>query len=229
MRIWKAEALTNLGNVCRELGEFHESQIMLDEALKIKEEFYDSQHPEVAKILSELGNTYGHQGDLVRGKLFLERALKIREISYRTQHPEIAKNLNDLGGIYNELGQHERAKQLVEKALSIQNECGTEVETSKTLNNLGKIYHQTGDLVKAKESLEAALKIQMKYYDRENTMVARTLFYLAQVDFDLKDLNSACSLMEKSYRIFLDSYGSSHYITVRASTLLDQYVKSTNF
>ena len=92
---------------------------LLERALRILEQHYGKEHPQVATTLTNLGNAHGSLGDHRQQKDLLERALRIKEQHYGKEHPEVAITVYNLRVAHDSLGNLCRAKELVERAFKI--------------------------------------------------------------------------------------------------------------
>ena len=94
-----AKDVNNLGSVLQDLGDFQEARKCYERALKIDEQVYGPDHPDVARDVNNLGMVLQVLGDRLSAKKCLKRALKIYEKSLGSDHANtrmIKKNLRKL-------------------------------------------------------------------------------------------------------------------------------------
>jgi tetratricopeptide (TPR) repeat protein len=77
---------------------------MFEQALRIDEAAYGTDHPEVARDVNNLGGVLKALGDLVGAKECCERAMGIDEAAYGPDHPKVAIDVNNLGSVLQNQG-----------------------------------------------------------------------------------------------------------------------------
>jgi tetratricopeptide (TPR) repeat protein len=80
---------SNLGSVLLELGDPEGAKAQIERALRIDEQVYGPEHPNVATDANNLGLALKALGDLEGAKAHIERALRILEKSLPEGHPSI--------------------------------------------------------------------------------------------------------------------------------------------
>ena len=111
--------LNNLGSVLQDLGEFQEARKYYERALKIDEQVYGPDHPDVARDVNNLGSVLQDLGEFQEARKCYERALKIDEQVYGPDHPKVAIRVNNLGSVLQDLGEFQEARKCYERALKI--------------------------------------------------------------------------------------------------------------
>jgi len=154
----RAQALNNIGLICRDNGEPDKALEYLGESLAIARELDDQWA--VAIQLGNTGNIWHDRGDLDKALQYHEQALAIsREI--RDQWG-VATELGNIGSIYRDKGAPDKALQYHEQALAISREIGYRLGVVTGLASIGSIYRNQGRLDKALEYEEEALAIARK-------------------------------------------------------------------
>ena len=95
---WKA--LKNQVKALYEQGKYREGIPVAKEALKVTEETFGSDHPDVAISLNNLAVLYDYQGRYAQAEPLYKRSLAIRENSLGPNHPHVAQSLNNLAFLY---------------------------------------------------------------------------------------------------------------------------------
>ena len=128
------------------LGDHRTEKDFLERALKIIEQHFGPDHPQVAQTLNNLANAHGALGDHRTEKDFLERALKIIEQHFGPDHPQVAQTLNNLATAHGALGDHRTEKDFLERALKIieQHFGPDHPEVALTLNILANAHGDLG-------------------------------------------------------------------------------------
>ena len=139
--------LHNIGVYLYVRADFNEAKSAYERALKIFEDTYGPDHPEVARTVEGLGIVMRELGDFEGAKELYERALKIEEDAYGPDHPSVARTVGNLGIVMRELGDFEGAKELYERALKIrQNRLGEDhYLTVKARNNLAALERKMSE------------------------------------------------------------------------------------
>jgi len=189
-----------------------QAKLSLEQALRIDEDMYGSEHPTVARDLSNLSLVLRDLGDLVGAKGVIERALHIDEDTYGSEHQTVAIRLNNLGLVLSDLGDLFGAKAAYERALRIDEVIyGTEdAIVAIVVNNLGNILQDLRDLEGAKVAYERALRISEAVYGPEHLTVATMMNNLGSVLRDLGDLVKAQMVVERALRISEVMCGAEH-------------------
>lgn len=216
-----AHLLNQTGLYLQGRGEFMAARVAFERALRIGEQVYGPEHPEVAAIINNLGLVLRNLGDLEGARSMSERALRIGEQVYGSEHPTVAIVLNNLGTVLHDLGDFDGARATHDRALRIDEQVyGSEHPTvAIAINNLGTVLHDLGDLEGARAAYERAIRIQEKVYISEHPNVATVLNNLAEVLRDLGDLRGSQAAFERALGIWHIFLGDDHpnTRTVRSS------------
>jgi tetratricopeptide (TPR) repeat protein len=207
-----ARLYNNLGFNGRELALFQKARADHEQALRLDEEVYGPNHPEVAIDVNNLGGVLQDLGDIVGARASFERALKIDEEVYGPDHPEVAIGVNNLGGVLQELGDLPGARANYERALKIDEEVygPNHPNAAIRLNNLGGVLKALGDLAGARAKYEQALKIGEAAHGAHHPQVAIHLSNLGSVLQDFGDLAGARAKYERALKIRKKVFGDNH-------------------
>ena len=209
--------LNNVGVYLRRRGEFDEAKTALQRALKIGEQVYGPDHPQVAIYVNNLGSVLRDLSDLKEARKCYERALKIDEKIYGPDHPAVARDVNNLGLVLRDQGDLQEARKCFERALKIgERVYGSDHPNVATdVNNLGSVLQDLGDLKEARKCFERALKIDEQVYGPDHPNVAIDVNNLGSVLKDLGDLQEARKCFERALRIDEKIYGPDHPAVAR--------------
>ena len=208
-------------------GFYPQSQAFQQQALTIREQVFESDHPEVADSLNALAMLASNQGDYERAERFYWQALNIREKTLGPHHPTTAESLNNLSVLYRTLGKYEQAERLLKKALSI-HEQSLGSEDPITLNfviNLAKLYAEQRQYEQAEQLLNQALATGERVLEPEHPLIAHNLNLLARLSFEQGNYERAESLWKRSLAILEKTLGSEHPAAAeRLSDLAELYL-----
>ncbi len=148
----------DLGNLYRELNEFHRAVYWQQYALEGREE---SLKPYVLGVLyNNLGNSYAKLCEFDSALEYCFKSLKIR------QEAEILSGVAscwlNISEIYCRLGEIENSLEFAEKAVAFYRDEGMELQLSKALNTMGMLHKDAGNLDEAIPLLEESLEIKEK-------------------------------------------------------------------
>lgn len=186
---------SNLGRLCRTVGQRERAKHYLELALSICREV--GNRKEEGAVLSFLGSVYADLGQLEHAKERLMQALQIRrEIEDRNG---VGWTLANLGRLYDELGQAEEALTYCNQSLMILRDVRNRRGEERTLNILGHIYGNLGQNKEARDCYEQALDICREIKDRLGEGL--TLNGLSLVYVDLGQWDKALQYLDQSLEI----------------------------
>ncbi|MFG6107278.1 tetratricopeptide repeat protein [Leptothoe sp. EHU-05/26/07-4] len=158
----EGRALTGIGAIANNLGQYPQALDYLEQALVIIRETSD--RASEGGTLNNIGFTYDNLGQYPQALDYYEQALVIlREIDDRAGE---GGTLNNIGGVYRSLGQYPQALDYYEQALVILREIDDRAGEGGALRNIGSIYHNLGQYPQALTYYEQALVIQREIGDR---------------------------------------------------------------
>lgn len=232
----RAACLIDLSELYDEKSNYFESGLCIEEALKILEEEFSSEHAEIAKILAKLALSYEDQGRYREAEPIFKRAWKILE---NNDVVYLAEVFNNLGKLYLSTSRYSESEQLLGKALEIRKrELGDKnLGVADTLNNLALLYTNQGqNTKKVKLFLDQALLIQEELLGTDSPRRAISLQNLG----DLYRIQRHYADAEKLYKEALDIWektcGLEHRVAALCLNSLgllyvkqNQYLKAENF
>ena len=191
-------------------------------ALKLKEEVYGPDHPQVAITLGILGSVARRQGDLDEARRCHERALWLKEAAYGPDHPEVAITLGNLSSVARWQGDLDEARRFLERALPIEEAAygPDHPQVAINLGNLGIVAVEQGHLDEARRCHERALRLKEAAYGPDHPEVARTLTNLGIVAQHQGNLDEARRCQERALPIEEAAYGPDHPEVARTLTSL---------
>ena len=172
-----------LGQVLLVKGDLHGALRYSERALKIDEQVYGPDHPDVAIDANSIGQILKEKGDLDGALRYSERALKIDEKVYGPDHPMVAIFVNNIGQILQAKGDLDGALRYGERALKIDEQVygSGHPKVAVRTNNIGLILKGQGDLDGALRNSERALKILEKTLGKNNPTTKIVAANLAKI------------------------------------------------
>ncbi len=208
----QSSLLNQLGKLYYEQARYPLAKDYFERALKIDEEAFGSEHPNVARDINHLGLVFRELGKFPMAQNFFERALHIHEESFGPNTSNIAPILNNLARTLQDLGELVEARPLLERALKIDEEIfGSEdINVARDANNLANLLKDLGKLQDARRFFERALHIYEKNFGSEHPYVSTSTNNLALLLKDLGELDGAGRLFEHALKIDEKLFGSEH-------------------
>ncbi|MEM9463258.1 MAG: tetratricopeptide repeat protein [Myxococcota bacterium] len=207
-----AESLNTLGNVSSRHGKYEEAKRYYRKAVRLRQEAFGADHPDVATILDNLGVVLKSQGKYEEAKAYHQRALAIREKALGPDHPNVAYSLNNLGDALDSQGKykearvhHQRALRIRERVLGVNHPL-----VADSLNNLGIAYSNEGEYEEAKSRHKRALEIREESLSVDHPDVAMSLDNLGTVYLDQGKYEAAKAHYERALKIREKTLGVDH-------------------
>ncbi len=128
-------------------GRYTEATKVAQEALKVAENTFGPDHPNLATSLNNLAELYRRlQGKYAAAEPLYQRALGIREKALGPSHPQVATSLNNLAELYYTQGKYAAAEPLYKRALAIwEKALGPDhPQVATVLKNMARLYKEAG-------------------------------------------------------------------------------------
>jgi tetratricopeptide (TPR) repeat protein len=208
----KIDLLRKLGNYLSESEQLRAARITVERLLKIQEEAYGPDDPQVAMTLDNLGAIRLKLGELGEARALIERALAVLEGTYGPDDLEVAKTRGNLGIIQLDLWELGDARANLERALAVfQREYGPDHrDLTHTFVNLGVVQLRLGELEDARASFGRALASSDSADSADHPQAARALIGLGDVQMRQGDLENARASLEHALAISETVYGTGN-------------------
>ena len=188
----EGNALNNIGEVYREMGEIRKALEKHSEALPIRQAAGDRLGE--ATTLNNLGLVYSSLGDNQKALEKYNEALPLwRAMGNRAEE---GTTLINMGVAYQELGEMQKALEKYNEALPLSRATGYRMIEGVILNNMGLIYGTMGEIRKALEKHNESLHICYEIGDRHGqavtlSSIAAAYRLLGETQKALETLNEA--------------------------------------
>ncbi len=206
-----ANALGNLADLRRDMGDAHLSLPLYREALGISARTQGEAHPEHAGLVNGLALLHHELHDHAEAARLYAVALAARREALGPRHPYVAASLNNLGLIDMEAGRVRHALDRFREAEAVSRAALGKAHPQRVsaLVNLARAIHRAG-LPGAEKLLREA-----EAYDRAGGaatlhLLAGTLQALAEVVQARGDIRRACRLDEEAIEAIAASLGERH-------------------
>nr|MBK9653842.1 tetratricopeptide repeat protein [Bacteroidota bacterium] len=151
-KIQQAKALSNMGLVNWNKGEYKKAIDFYLEALPIFETLKDT--GKMATVLGNIGLVCNDEGDFKNALDYYFKALKMNEAT--NDNIGIANMLANIGLVYNNLEEYSKALDYNKRALKVNEQNGNEYDAIKQYANIGMIYHAKSEEFKKQEKFAEA-------------------------------------------------------------------------
>ncbi len=157
-------ALTALGALFADLGEFKEARANFDRALQLWDSVPRSEgkvSPSDARqfeiICSELGKILDLRGEFAESRVLRERALAYDSSAFGPESPRAARVINDLASTFEDMGDPAEAARLFERRNRIMAQNKRIQAMPFGLTNLARVLREMGRYAEARSALEEAV------------------------------------------------------------------------
>ena len=157
----EGRAISDIGLIYYQLGEYDTAQKYLEQALDIRRQVGPLGGEAVT--LNNLGMVYHDQGQVQKALQYYQQALTIfQQIKYQSGE---ADALNNIGTAYYSLGQYQEAIEYHQQAMEVYKELGDQSGIRKTLSNIGAVYERLWQYQEALKYYQQALDIRLDVED----------------------------------------------------------------
>ena len=178
----RARALSRMGGLARDLGEYDEAQSALEAARTCARRCSDPALE--AEALHGLGLNCRERGQLEDARVLFEQAQALQRPL--TDPWALASTLNDLGIVWCFEGQMDRARPLFQESLRLKEQIGDRQGVAYALANLGNTMDDLGEYQRLTEQ---SLVIKRELGDRQG--IANSLFNLSDLHVNQGQLVAA--------------------------------------
>jgi serine/threonine protein kinase/Tfp pilus assembly protein PilF len=208
----RSRLLNTTGGVYASLAIYDRAEQLLKEGLRIREQVFPADHPDIADSLNSLGRLYGRNGRYAEAERLCKRALRIREKAFGPDHPDVADNLNNLGWLYLNQGRYAEAEPLYKRAIAIREKVlgPDHPDVAGSLNNLAMLYRKQGRYAEAEPLYKRALAIYEKAFGPDHPTVADSLNNLGWLYNRQGRYAEAEPLINRALHIREKAFGPDH-------------------
>ena len=194
---------TNLAQIAKQKGEYHEGLKLYKEALDIQVKSLGQSHPSIAVTLSNMGLIHYQNKSYSKSLDIYQEALRIRRDAYGENHLDVASSLNSIGLVLFKLGLHEMAMQSFVESLKIRRALLGDAhrDVAIILYNIATIHLERGDEEEAMKCYKETLKVERAALGPDHSDVILTLQYTAQVHQQRGELVDALNCLSEVLRI----------------------------
>ncbi len=176
-----ASALSSLGAILTDEGDYTKSDAAIRRALEIQEAALGPDDPALGLTLRNLGHLLERRGDLTRAEETNRRALAILEKAQGRTRLLAGDVLNNLGVIYIGRRDYQRAGEYLERALPLIEAFQGADYVPNVLQNLGIVAREAKDYAKAEAYYLRALAHRERRLGPEHPDIGANLINIANI------------------------------------------------
>ena len=213
-------------------GFYPQSQSFHQQALAIRKQAPEPDHPAIAESLNMLAMLSRIQGNDEQAEEFNLQALTIREKVLGSHHPDTAISLNNLSVLYRSQSKYEQAEPLLQRALNIREQAlGSEhPDTLITFINLANLYLEQSKYEQAEQLLQQTLATSERVREPDDLIIAQIFNLLAKLSYEQGNNERAETLWQRSFVIIEKALGPEHpIIAERLNDLAKFYVAQDRY
>lgn len=213
-----------------QMAQYFKAEPLMRWALRIDEDIFGPEHPNVATDLNNLATLLYATNRLAEAEPLYRRALAISEANYGPDHTSVASRLNNLALLLKVTNRLNEAEPLYRRALEIYEASygPNHPIVAINLSNLSELMKATNSLAEAEPLILRALEIHEDCYGPDHPSVATDINNLASLLLATKRLTEAEPLLCRVVEIYEASYGPEHPDVATSMSNLALLLKATN-
>lgn len=203
-------------------ARYKEVEPLLQDALIIRRQQMEEDHPDIIAILHDSGRLYYFLGQYRQAETLLQQALAARRRTLGEDHPDTLKTRVALAQVYSAKGEYDEAKRRYIAILTtLEQQSGKDhTEVAKTMNDLATVYRAKGEYAEAERLFQEALSLRQRLLGPNHPDVAQTMNNLARLYRAQGKYNEAVPYYEEALAIREQMYGpNSVYVAESLSSL----------
>lgn len=218
----RAQLLSDLALVLNRQERFAEAEPLLREALRISEQVYGPDHPEVGAVLRNLSLALDGQGHVEEGIALLRRTLEIDRKRGESDGLSLAITQNNLGFRLVRDGRYAESEPLLRESLQNYERIDPRhPDRAAPLVNLGNVLVDTGRAAEALPLLREGFELRERTMQPGSAPIESARSLLGACLAALGRRDEALPLLRTSYEALLKSSGAEHRRTRDAKKRLD--------
>jgi serine/threonine-protein kinase len=218
----RADLLTEIGGVYRELAFYEEAQAQLEEAVVLRRRSPGPDRLDLAASLQGLAEVKLELSKLDAAQRLFAEALAIREAAWGAEHPDVALSLVGLGRIHAAQARFGEAAKLQARALStLEQTLGRDhEEVGRAARHFAHSLRGQDRTDEARRHLERALEVLTARLGADHVFVGTARVELAEILAGQGERTAARAEFERALPVLERVYGRLHPALAHAYTAL---------
>jgi len=207
----KAEALSNLGIACLDLGLLDEAEDAFQSALRLVEREVGPYHTRFTSVINNLGSLAQARGDHQAAHDYFQRVYQAELTLYGPVDVRVAMSLNNMGTALSSLRRDKEAAALYRRSIAAY-ESGDYhgVDLARPVGNLAVAYMRDDDYEAAEANLLRAIQLIEEEAGPMQADLGVHWFNLASVRLDQRQYDRALEAMQRCLEIDENALGRQH-------------------
>ncbi len=199
----QAQMLDLTGRIYMNLGQYDKANVLLEQALNLREDNFAAPHPDISESLHNIGVLFWENGKYKESEVYLRQALNMKMRLFGDSHESLPETLTALAVILKERRKFEEAEPLYYKALNINRKIhGNQHESvAYNLNNIGNFLESQGEYQRAEKLYLESLKLYRALYGNQHPDVAARLTNLGRIKEITGDFRTSISHHREALKI----------------------------
>jgi len=166
----KAQMMYVMGDVYYNLGLYPRAQILLQQAMEIRQRILGPEHPDTLRSVSFLANVMEAEGDYAEAEKLDRETLDEQRRVLGAEHPDTLASMNNLANVLEPEGHYAEAEKLYRETLDIRHRVlGPEhPDTLVLMNELARNQTDEGHYAEAEKSFRETLDVQRRVLGPEH-------------------------------------------------------------
>ena len=209
---------------------YDETEILYRLSLKLGEDCYGKDHPNVAQYLNNLALLLKFTNRMSEAEPLMQRTIRIFERNLGENHPTIALGLNNLAQLLQDTDRLSEAEPLLRRGLRIHedNFGKNHPNVATSLNNLALLLYRTNRSTEALTLMKRVIEIHENSFGENHPNLATSLNNLAQMLKGTNQIEGVELYMEKALKIDENVFGRDHPNVARDLNNLAHFLLYTN-
>ncbi|MCA9290037.1 MAG: tetratricopeptide repeat protein, partial [Phycisphaerales bacterium] len=216
-----AGALTNLGNVLFDLGDFDDAASAWNDALAIQTVLTDGDHPRIATLLNNLALLHAQRGDHEESQRLFDECLAVRRRRLGDDHPDVVGTLARKGWLLVDHGDIAAGRACLEEAVAVGRPTVPEADFAYILGQLAFAAMSDHDLETAERAVAEAVDIQRRILPARHPRLAQNLALTATIRLKAARPEAAEIAARESLAIRIAAM-PDHWLTANSTSVLGE-------
>lgn len=218
----QSSLMGTIGRVYYNLGEYPQSEEMLEQALRLRLQADGESHPAVAAARNDLAEVLIRRAQYGRATELLQKSLAVNQLGNDGTSPHVATNLFNLANVHLATGELDEAESAVRSSIAIFRQIRDEysLELAEAVSALARVLQVRGDLDQTETLLLEAIDIISTSQGPDHPYMAYYLQNLGVLQLSKGDLDAAGRTLKSAVDAIHRILGDKHDLL--AVALVDQ-------
>ncbi|MCP3979631.1 MAG: serine/threonine protein kinase [bacterium] len=174
----QARLMDTMGVVYQQLGLYDDAEPLMEQAVSVRREHLDADHPDMLASMNHIGALYFHQGRYDEAETVCRDTLERQRRVLGDEHVETLRTMNVLANIHQNRGRYSEAQPIYRTIIEArQRVLGPDhIETLSAMHNLGAALFRMGQLDEAQLMFADVTEIRARTlgFDHPETLATRS-------------------------------------------------------